>query len=585
MSDVPKDPVELEARLERLTRLYRVSQVIHATLEPQEALERIIREAVDLMQASSGSVVLLNPTTQLLEIQAACGLPPAATRLRLRLGEGITGWVARTGRPARVGDVTADPRYVMARPGVRSELAVPLEVGGEVRGVLNVDSDRPGAFGPEDEALLSELAHQAATVIHNTWQYERLRLKARWFESLARVGQTINSSITLEDAFHTITREAGRLMGARLVSLHLLDETREWLDLRASFGAGPAYLNKPRLSVVDSLLGSVVRRRKPLQVENVQTSSLYQHVEVARQEGLISLLSVPLIYRDTALGALNVYTDVPHSFSNDEIQVLSVFADLSALALEKARLYERLVDTEEQLRRQEQLSALGLLAAEVAHEIRNPLTVMQLLFHSLDLRFPENDPRARDVAVLVEKMRHLNRIVEQVLDFARHSEPRLEPVQINQLVADLALLIRHKLRQQNIEFLSRLAPDLPRLQADPLQLEQALLNLLLNAAEAMPEGGRLTLATRAVRVPSCRAAPSHVAVTVRDTGPGMSAEQRRNAFRALLDTTKSRGTGLGLKITRRVIEAHCGRIILASQPGRGTTVSLLLPLQTEQTGP
>lgn len=578
MSAPTPHAADLEARLARLTALYQVSQVLHSTLDPQAALELILREAVRLMRASSGSVALLNPTTQLLEIHAACGLPPEAARLHLKPGEGLTGWVVRTGRPARVGEVTADPRYIMLRPEVRSELAVPLEVRGVVRGVLNVDADRPDAFSAEDEALLSELAAQAAAVIHNTWQFEQLRLKARWFETLVTVGQTVNSPVALEDALQTITREAGRLMDARLVSLLLLDPTGEWLDLQACHGAGPAYRQKPRLGVSDSLLGSVVRRRKPLQVENVQTSTRYQYPEIARQEGLVSLLSVPLLYHGEALGVLNVYTAAPHSFSNEEIQVLSAFADFSALAIEKARLYERLVRTEEQLRRQEQLSTLGLLAAELAHEIRNPLTVMQMLFHSLDLRFPETDPRARDLAVFTQTMSRLNRLVDRMLDLARHNEPRLVPVQVNQLLTDLALLIHPKCRQHGVEFQPRLDPALPQITADPAQLEQALLNLVLNAVEAMPDGGRLTLATRAVRLPARASGPTHIAVNVRDTGPGMGPEQRARAFRTLFDTTKPRGTGLGLAITARVIEAHRGKILLASLPGQGTTVTLLLPV-------
>src|ERR1044071_1052647 len=133
---------ELRARYERLNLLYQVSNVIHSTLDARQALELILREAVRLMRASSGSVVLVNPTTGFLEIHAAHGLPASATALKLKLGEGITGWVARFGKPARVGNVTGDPRYVMVRAHVRSELAVPLEVNGEIRGVLNVDSDR-----------------------------------------------------------------------------------------------------------------------------------------------------------------------------------------------------------------------------------------------------------------------------------------------------------------------------------------------------------------------------------------------------------------------------------------------------------
>lgn len=569
---------DLEARHQRVAQLYQVSQILHSTLEPQEALRLIVREAVRLAGASSGSVVLVNPTTGFLEIQAAHGLPPHALQLRLRVGEGLTGWVARHGRPARVGDVARDPRYILLRPEVRSELAVPLEVGGEVRGVLNVDSDRGEAFSAEDQTLLEEVAVQAARVIHHTWLYEQLRLKARLFEALVSVGQTINSTVNLDDALQTITREAAQLMNARLCALLLLDEAREWLDLRASYGAGEAYLRKPHLAVADSLLGTVVRRRKPLQLENVQVSTRYQHVEIARLEGLVSLLSVPLLFRGEALGTLNVYSATPHSFSNEEIAILSALADLSAIAIEKARLYERVVDLEELLRQNEKLSALGLLAAEIAHEIRNPLTVMKLLYHSLDLQFPAGDPRARDTAVISEKMDHLNRIVGQVLDLARHNEPKRAVVDVNRLVADLALLTRHKLRQQGVTLVQRLSPDLPVLSADATQLEQAFLNLALNAAEAMPQGGQFEIATRAVHLPRTRPQPTHVAVSFRDTGPGMTPEQRRRAFGSLLNSQKTGGTGLGLRLVARVIEAHHGKVKIASRAGEGTTITLLLPV-------
>src|SRR5208337_5319214 len=127
---------ELKARYERLNLLYQVGQVIHSTLDPQVALQLILNEAVRLMRASSGSTVLLNPTNDFLEIHASKGLPPSAAQLKLRLGQGLTGWVARTGKPARVGDVSRDPRYIMLRQEVQSELAVPLEVNGEVRGVI-----------------------------------------------------------------------------------------------------------------------------------------------------------------------------------------------------------------------------------------------------------------------------------------------------------------------------------------------------------------------------------------------------------------------------------------------------------------
>ncbi len=573
-----KELDDLRARCERLERLAQVSHVIHSTLDPQEALHLILGETVRLTRANSGSVVLVNPTTGFLDIQASHGLPPNAEKLKLRVGEGVTGSVALTGRPSRVGDVTHDPRYIMVRSHVRSELAVPLRVDDQVRGVLNVDADRVDAFSEDDQILLEELALQAAAVIRNTWLFEQLRLKARLFESLVSVGQIINSALNLDDALAAITREACALMSVRMCSLLLLDASREWLDLRASHGAGEAYLSKPRLSVADSLLGTVVRRRKPAQVVNVQTSSGYQSVDIARREGLVSLLSVPLIFRRQATGVLSVYTDTPHSFSNEEIRILSALAELSAIAIEKARLYERVVDVEEQLRQSEKLSALGLLAAEVAHEIRNPLAVMKLMWHSLDLRFPESDPRATDARIMGEKMEHLNRIVERILDFARTTEPHIAPVEVNDLIADLDLLTRHKLRAQGVELIRELDAQLPPMMGDATQLEQAFLNLALNAAEAMPHGGRLTITTRAVRLSRAEPEPTHVAVSFRDTGEGMTKEQRERAFTSLLSTTKTTGVGLGLVIVRRIIETHRGKIRLSSRPGAGTKITMVLPL-------
>ncbi len=575
---------ELRARYDRLESLYQVGNIIHSTLEPQEALQLILKEAVRLMRASSGSVVLVNPTTAFLDIQVSQGLPANAGALKLRVGEGITGWVARTGKPARIGDVAGDPRYIMLRKNIRSELAVPLEVNGETRGVINVDSERPDAFTAADQELLESLALQAARVIQNTWLYEQLRLKARLFESLANVSRTINSTLNLGDALHVVTREACLLMHAKMCSLMLLDNTGEWLDLRASHGAGEAYINKPRLSLSDSLLGVVARRKKPMQVENVQVSNRYQNVDVARREGLVSLLSVPLQFGGQVIGTLSVYTGTPFHFSNEEVRILSSLAELSAIAIEKARLYERIVDVEEQLRQNEKLSALGLLAAEVAHEIRNPLTVMKMLYHSLDPKFPKGDPRNKDAQIIRDKMELLNKIVEQILDFARTSEPKLAPVNLNLLIEELGLLVRHKLKNQKIQWLTHLQPDLPLIHGDATQLEQVFLNLLLNAAEAMPGGGKLTVSTHVVQAERTHGEPARlVALEIQDTGGGMTEEQQRRAFTSLLNTTKRTGTGLGLAIVQRIVEAHRGKLSLRSQVGHGTVIRVALPEQADAT--
>jgi signal transduction histidine kinase len=280
------------------------------------------------------------------------------------------------------------------------------------------------------------------------------------------------------------------------------------------------------------------------------------------------------LFQGESIGALSVYTAEQHSFSNEEVRVLAALAQLSGIAIEKARLYERIVDIEEQLRNNEKLSALGLLAAEVAHEIRNPLTVIKMLFHSLDLRFDDKDPKSRDVEVMSEKMDHLNKIVEQILDFARSADPTFAAVSVNAVVEDLALLTRHKLTNQNIEFIRNLEARLPKVMADVTQLEQVFLNLTLNAVEAMPEGGKLIISTYAEtdeKNDPC------VVVEFRDNGHGMTQAQCDKVFKSLLTTTKKRGTGLGLAIVARIIEAHHGSIQVRSKPKKGATFTIRLP--------
>lgn len=567
---MPRKKSHEAGRLRRYELLARVSSIINSALDSEKILDLVLREAVNVMRATSGSVALIDPHTQWLQIEVAIGLSAKARQLKMPIGRGITGWVAKTGQPLRVPDVAADPRYVAARRGVRSELAVPLTVEGALIGVLNVDSTRRNAFSAEDEELLVAIANHAAKVIHHSWLYQAVAHNGRQLEALFSVAQSIISSHDLQNILHRVTSDACQLMGTKVCSLMLLNPSRDRLELRACHGAGPDYLQKPPLPVDDSLTGVVVRRRKPIQVFDVQHHDAFRHIELARKEGLVSLLSVPMIGGDTVIGALSVYTSEPHRYSLQEIKNLSVLANLAAVAINNARLQEKIVDVEEQLRTSERLSTLGLLAAEVAHEIRNPLTVMKMLFHSLNLKFPPDDPRGRDAEIVAGKMDHLNRIVDQLLGYARSNEPVMELVNANELLDDVLLLTRHKLTQQNVVLEKNFATGLAQIRADRRQIEQVFLNLLLNAAEAMPGGGTLTVA-------SALHPSAHILLTFTDTGVGISPERQKELFEPFL-TTKRHGTGLGLAIVQKIIETHHGRIEVESGSAKGTTFRIFLPV-------
>ncbi len=564
----------LRDRCKRLEALQAASLAVHDSLEPREVLQRLVGEAVRLTGATSGSLVLRNPNSNLLEIEAAIGLPKSAAVLLLPIGKGVTGWVVVHGESVRVGDVRSDPRYVMVRPEVRSELAVPIRLDGESRGALNVDSEQVDAFSHADEEFLTDLARHAAIVIRNTWSLEQARRKTTLANAIARIARRMNTAFGLDEILELVSRDAAELVGAKLGSVLMIGDDPELLEVRASHGAGPDYTGRVGLSVNDSLVGVVLRRRRPQQWEDVRASRLYQSTEVARREGLVSLLSVPLIVAGRPQGVLNVYTAQRHTFSNEEIESLSALAELTAVALERARLAERIGMTEELLRQNERLGALGMLAAEVAHEIRNPLTVMKMLYHSLNLDFPAGDPRQEDFRLMGEKMDLLNRIVEQVLDFARHAEPHFEKQSLAALLGDLQLLTRHKLRSHNVELRLDLPAQPVEVRADRGQLEQAFLNLVLNALEAMPQGGSIVVSCEPTLIGD--GIPG-VRLLFSDTGLGLPPNFDPHRGR-LLGSAKKGGTGLGLAVVQRVIEGHRGRIEFRSAPGQGTTVEVRLPM-------
>jgi len=546
---------------------------LRTLLHPQKALDRILAAAVRSTRADSGSFILINPNSGLLDIEASHGLSERARRVKLRPGEGITGWVATTGNPLRTGDVRTEKRYVSINAKVRSEMAVPVEMRGQVVGVLNVDSTHVDAFSATDEARLVDMASEAAKWLELAWEVDQLRLKSRQLTSLVDTAQMILSESNLDEILEQITVQTFRLMKTRLCSVFLLNEDGSELILRACHGGTALYRGKPNLRTEDSLLGSVVTRHKPVAVVDVVRDKGYIQTDIARTERLVSMLAVPLIFGEKAIGVLAVYTQQRHRFSNDEIKLLTTLGDLSAVAIEKGRLLARVVDMEEKLRASERLSALGLLAAEIAHEIRNPLTVVQMLFHALVETMRLDATSRRDAELIGEKMRQMNRILDQVLTFARSSEPTKEPVHAQQLFADVFLLTRHKLLQQGIDVRSSVPADLPLFRADREQIEQVLLNLILNAAQAMPKGGVLRLGAGVEEFDG----EPHLALSVRDNGQGMSSDQIAHLFAPFL-TTKESGTGIGLAIVKKIMENHQGKVQVESKLGQGAKFKLLFPI-------
>jgi signal transduction histidine kinase len=431
--------------------------------------------------------------------------------------------VAKEGKPLLVPDVTKDGKYVKIDKDIKSELAVPLIIEGEVIGVVNVDSTTTSAFTHEDMELLSTLAGQSGKIIQNAKLYEALKRKVTELSALFEIGKVITGTLNLEEVLEVIVEKASYLMDTRVSSLMLLNDNGDELVIKAVHGGGADYTIKPDLRVDESLIGRVVH---------------------------------------DVIGVINTYTAVLHRFTADEIQLLSSLADQSAIAIENARLYEQMIGLEEKIREAEKSGVLGEMAIEVAHEIRNPLTIVKMLFHSISI------PDKKDAAVIDSELGRMNRIVTHFLDYARGGKPELQDSDINQILDNTLLLVEHRISQQKVRLKKTFSP-LPLILCDAEKIAQLFLNLSINAIDAMEGEGELWISTNTKG--------NFIEVRVQDTGSGISPSIRDNIFQPFV-TTKAKGLGLGLAIVHRVVEQHKGKIEVETLTDKGTTFTVSLPI-------
>lgn len=548
--------------------LYKISSLVSNTEDPKEALDLILEEIVRVLKPSSASISLINPDSKKLELEVSRGLTDEWTKIDLALGQGITGWTALHGTPLIVPDVRAEPRYISARPSVKAEMAVPMEDEGSVIGVVNVDSETVNAYDESALKILTLLTNEASRVVSRLWLIRKLRTKANQLEALVNIGRGLSGELDVDTILSNLTQEGLKLLDCKSCALFLLNSCGEELQLHTMFSAdGPIEANE-KITLKDSALGAAVHRQKQIEIANLLFTEENDFIKVIHREGLISMLSTPMLFNDQVIGVLNAYTDKPHRFNNDEKKVFATLGGLGAIAVQNARLYSRVFSSEESLRRNEKLTTLGMLAAEIAHEIRNPLTVIKLLFDSLDLEFSPNDARTTDVAVIGEKLNHLEAIVERVLNFGRNREGMNARCDLNQLTEETLHLVRLKLSQQKISIEYTPHSDAINIEVNKGQIQQVILNLILNATQVMPDGGHIKIITVH--------AETGAVFTICDDGPGMKESIQSEIFDSFL-THRPEGYGLGLSISKRIMRAHRGDIELVKSSPAGSTFSFWIP--------
>jgi signal transduction histidine kinase len=556
-----------------LTALHAISCFASGTDDPGGATREILAVISRVFASDSSLIAFQNPETHRLEIEAGLGLPADAEH-SFPPGHGVLGWVAWRAQPLLVPDSSADPRSRPMRRETRCEMAAPLLLSdGRGLGVVALDRELPGSYGAGDLARLVRLTDEAARVLSRLWDLRHLRGKARQLEALIATGQALVGKLEQHELFDTLTRDGSAMMQARACALFLHDPRSASLGLASYTGDAETFSPEGDLPLRSCLFASVVHARKAVSFADIRSPEYLDLVDLPRDPAIQSVLAAPMLFEGEVLGVLAVFTGTPRLFDDDEKRVCSVLASLGAVALQNSRLYARVFASEESLRRNERLTTLGLLAAEIAHEIRNPLTVLKLLHGGLGLDFADGDPRRTDVRVIGEKLDQLEAIVTRVLNFAKAPTSLHSRYQVAEIVGDTLILIRLKLAQSKI----RASFDPPArsivVEGHKGQLQQVLLNLLINSMQAMPEGGDITLRLGT----EARGSTQCAVIDVADTGSGIPDAVRERIFDSFL-TGRPEGTGLGLAIAKRILQGHNGDIALVSSSPAGTTLRITIPL-------
>lgn len=356
-----------------ISALRAISRAIGQALDLDSTLHLITRTTAEVMGMDSCSIYLLDQGGEYLVLKATTGLAAEAVgQARLRFGEGLTGWSAREGQPVASSDAASDARFVYLpetrESTFRSLAAVPLITAGRVLGAINVQTTARHEYGADEMELLGVIADLAAGAIEKATMYDSMRRQISELSTLAEVSETLTSPLYLEEVLRLIVEMASRTMEAKTCSLMLIDEETKELVIAAAHSATQAYLNRPHLRVGDGITGQVAREGKPVAVADVQTDPRYQAKEMAVQEGLHGLLSVPLVVRDRIIGVFNCYKGRPHRFTDAEVKLFTTLANQTALAIENANLVVR-----------------SAVIREMHHRVKNNLQTVAMLLR-LQLR-------------------------------------------------------------------------------------------------------------------------------------------------------------------------------------------------------
>jgi signal transduction histidine kinase/DNA-binding response OmpR family regulator len=406
--------------------------------------------------------------------------------------------------------------------------------------------------------------------------------------TLAEIGRIVSSSVDMEDVYERFAAEVRKLVEFSRITLGLIDHTRDFFEIAYSMGFG---LPPRKVNEVTPLRGTVMaevateRRSKVYSLaEDVRIESLPLDLQAAAAAGIRSVLYVPLISKDEVIGGLAIASVKQGYYSESDLAMAESVAAQIAGAIANSRLYADRQSLQEQLLQSQKMEAVGKLAGGIAHDFNNLLTPI-MGYTQIAIATGELPDKIRNNLQQVYKAAtRASDLVRQLLVFSRQEIIEPTEINLNQLILEMNRII-HRVIGEDIELVTITPPDLGIVKTDPVQIEQVLVNLAVNARDAMPEGGKLIIETGNVQINadfarqnSNMVAGDYVMLRVQDTGMGMNEEVKARIFDPFF-TTKGvgKGTGLGLSTCYGIVSRHGGCITVDSEPGNGSTFTIYLP--------
>jgi sigma-B regulation protein RsbU (phosphoserine phosphatase) len=337
---------DLRLKVEPL--LLEVADVVNTTLDLDTTLRRVAELVRKVIDYEIFAILLLNEKTQELRVRFQVGHPrEVADRIRIKVGEGVTGVAAQRREAILVDDVSKDPRYISSVPNVRSELAVPLIIKNRLIGVIDIESQQPNHFDEEHKRLLTLIASRMAVGIENARLYTRSTRQARTLVLLNEIARELTSILNLDELLKRIAELVSRLIDYQMFSILLLDDAGEKLQHRFSLRFQENIHLKHEIPLGHGLVGYAAQHRQAVLVPDVNKDSRYIRLNPETR----SELAVPLIYKDKVIGVLDLEHTRRGFFTEDHQRTVTTLAAQVAIALENARLYEEIARQEKRLER------------------------------------------------------------------------------------------------------------------------------------------------------------------------------------------------------------------------------------------